>query len=352
MANVKKGDKVRFLNMEGGGIITRIEGRMVYVEEEDGFEYPVPDNEVVLIEAGALQKQQAEQRAEEQRRNEVPEIIASDNTQTDDYTFSETQADESNPQFFLAFIKSDKGNSGFIDLYVVNDSNSFAFFSICEHVGTSPDVRMLHYGTIEPNTKLMLDKYNPQRIDNQTWTVQMVLYKKSGQYKPISPVETELKIKSARFFKDNAFVPTDYFSERAVLYSVIATELQSKIDQLSMADLHKIMADKEREERKHASKPNAKPGEIIEVDLHINAIIDNTTGLSNGEMLQLQIARFKHVMDENISNKGQRIVFIHGVGNGTLKTEVRKLLDRNYRKCYYQDASFKEYGYGATMVVI
>ena len=53
MANVKKGDKVRFLNMEGGGIITRIEGRMVYVEEEDGFEYPVSDNEVVLIEAGA-----------------------------------------------------------------------------------------------------------------------------------------------------------------------------------------------------------------------------------------------------------------------------------------------------------
>ncbi len=350
MANVKKGDKVRFLNMEGGGIITRIEGRTVYVEEDDGFEYPVTDNEVVLIEAGAEQKKQAEQRAAEQKRTEVPEIMPT--TSTDDYTYSETQADDANPQFFVAFLKSDNGNSGFVDLYIVNDSNSFVFFSISEHVGNTTDVRMLHYGTIEPNTKLMLDKYNPQRIDNQTWTVQLVLYKKNGQYKPLSPVETELKIKSARFFKDNAFAPNNYFAERAVLYSVIATELQSKIDQLTIADLHKIMADKERAERQHTSKANAKPGEIIEVDLHINAIIDNTTGLSNSEMLQLQIARFNHVMTENASNKGQRIVFIHGVGNGTLKNEVRKLLDRNYRKCYYQDASFKEYGYGATMVVI
>ncbi len=349
MANVKKGDKVRFLNMEGGGIVVRIEGRTVYVEEEDGFEYPVADNEVVLIEAGAQQKQIAEQRREEQRKNEVPEIIPDT---TDDYTFSNTASDDNNPQFFIAFLKSDKGNSGYLDLYVVNDSNTFAFFSITEQVGNSNNVTMLHYGTIEPNTKLMLDKYNPQRIDNQTWFVQLILYKKSQAYKHCCPTETELKIKSTRFFKDNTFAPNNYFDERAVLYPIIESDMQDKLNQLSSADLHKIVADKERTEHKTLSKPSNKVGDIIEVDLHINAIIDNTTGLSNGEMLEVQLARFKHVMSENEGKKGQRIVFIHGVGNGTLKTEVRKLLDRKYSKCYYQDASFKEYGYGATMVVM
>ena len=36
----KIGDTVRFLNTTGGGKITKIEGRIAYVEE-DGFETPV-----------------------------------------------------------------------------------------------------------------------------------------------------------------------------------------------------------------------------------------------------------------------------------------------------------------------
>lgn len=56
-------------------------------------------------------------------------------------------------------------------------------------------------------------------------------------------------------------------------------------------------------------------------------------------------------MESNAKNKGRKIVFIHGVGNGVLKNEIRKQLERKY-KVYYQDASFREYGYGATMVII
>jgi dsDNA-specific endonuclease/ATPase MutS2 len=62
--------------------------------------------------------------------------------------------------------------------------------------------------------------------------------------------------------------------------------------------------------------------------------------------------KFHQVMKENLKNKKRKIVFIHGVGNGTLKTELRKALDRKYKGHYYQDASFREYGYGATMVII
>ncbi|MBR4323981.1 MAG: Smr/MutS family protein, partial [Bacteroidales bacterium] len=44
--------------------------------------------------------------------------------------------------------------------------------------------------------------------------------------------------------------------------------------------------------------------------------------------------------------------FIHGKGNGSLKLELRKCLDRNYKRCQYQDASFEEYGGGATLVYV
>ena len=89
-----------------------------------------------------------------------------------------------------------------------------------------------------------------------------------------------------------------------------------------------------------------------EVDLHINELIDYSEGMSNSEILQIQLDRFHFVIEQNKKNKGKKIVFIHGVGNGVLKNEIRKLLERKYKGLNYQDASFREYGFGATMVII
>ncbi len=342
---VGKGDKVRFLNAVGGGIVSRTEGKTVYVEDEDGFEIPVGENEVVLVEARAAQKAQAEEERRVEKQNEVTEVA-----EEPAYTFSETAADDDSPRFFLAFLRSDSGRSGYVDLYAVNDSNCFVFFTLAEQTSAPDQLRILHYGTIEPNTKLMLEKYNPQRIDNQTWRCQLLLFKKSRPFNAYKPVETVLKIRSAKFFRDNAFAVNDFFDEKAVVVPVIKDELDIKLEQLSEADLHQVIAQKESAPKPKQSKRST--NELIEVDLHINEILDSTAGLSNGEMLQVQLARFRHVMEENIDRKGQRIVFIHGVGNGTLKAELRKILDREYRKHNYQDASFKEYGYGATMVTI
>ena len=50
MANLNIGDKVRFLNAVGGGIVRRIEGEMAYVEEPDGFETPILSRECVVVE--------------------------------------------------------------------------------------------------------------------------------------------------------------------------------------------------------------------------------------------------------------------------------------------------------------
>ena len=68
--------------------------------------------------------------------------------------------------------------------------------------------------------------------------------------------------------------------------------------------------------------------------------------------MDIQISRFTIALDGAIRGKTKKIVFIHGVGNGKLKYEIRKTLDSKYPKLRYQDASFKEYGYGATMVML
>ena len=61
---------------------------------------------------------------------------------------------------------------------------------------------------------------------------------------------------------------------------------------------------------------------------------------------------FRKELESSITQKVKKIVFIHGLGNGTLKFEVRRILDDEYKFLTYQDASFKEYGFGATLVIL
>ena len=58
------------------------------------------------------------------------------------------------------------------------------------------------------------------------------------------------------------------------------------------------------------------------------------------------------MLAEYKNKKGQKIVFIHGKGNGILKNSILTELKTKYKNYYYQDASFREYGFGATMVTI
>ncbi len=91
---------------------------------------------------------------------------------------------------------------------------------------------------------------------------------------------------------------------------------------------------------------------LIEVDLHIDSLVDTTAGLENKDMLQLLLVTVRKTMKENTKRKGQKIVFIHGKGDGVLRKAVRDLLKKEYPKCELQDASFQEYGFGATLVTI
>lgn len=92
--------------------------------------------------------------------------------------------------------------------------------------------------------------------------------------------------------------------------------------------------------------------DILEIDLHIHQLLDSTLGMSNADMLRYQLKVVIETLQAHSAHKGQKIVFIHGKGAGVLRRELEKLLQRDYSRCDWQDASFREYGFGATMVTI
>ena len=99
---------------------------------------------------------------------------------------------------------------------------------------------------------------------------------------------------------------------------------------------------------KHLDDYGKKNRDII--DLHVENLIDSHTGMSNAEILILQMTHFRRFLNKSIAKKHKRIVIIHGVGEGVLRHEIRKELDIYHANLEYHDASYNEFGYGATEI--
>ncbi len=91
--------------------------------------------------------------------------------------------------------------------------------------------------------------------------------------------------------------------------------------------------------------------ESYEVDLHIDAIMERFRHLSNGEILQIQLDHARRKLEKAILNKQRNIIFIHGIGEGVLRSELNKMLSE-YPGLKSFDASYRKYGFGATEVLL
>ena len=105
----------------------------------------------------------------------------------------------------------------------------------------------------------------------------------------------------------------------------------------------KMPAKSPHENRSHVNK-------VKEVDLHLHEITESESGMGNYEKLQLQLGVARNELKKALQSKRKKIVFIHGRGQGVLRKELHKMLDTY--PVDYHDASFMEYGQGATEVIL
>lgn len=91
--------------------------------------------------------------------------------------------------------------------------------------------------------------------------------------------------------------------------------------------------------------------EVPELDLHIEELVERPRGLSNSEMLRIQLEYFEMFMAEAMQNRWPKVVVIHGVGEGVLRAAVRERMAA-WPHVSYHDASYTKYGYGATEILI
>lgn len=97
------------------------------------------------------------------------------------------------------------------------------------------------------------------------------------------------------------------------------------------------------------SKNKSQP--VFEVDLHIEKLLPKYRQMNNHEILTYQLDTAQRQLEFAIRKRIQHVVFIHGVGDGVLRTELEYLFKR-YDGISFEEASYQKYGQGATQIYI
>lgn len=391
---MKIGDKVRFISEVGGGVVSGFQGKnIVLVQDEDGFDIPMAINDVVVIGEEDYNKAHLPYGKPEPKKPDnrsVKAIMGDQSNAVDNQDNEEDEVDFSKVTFrapveerkggnalsaYLAFVPIDikEITHTRFECYFVNDSNYYIQYSYLAADGNSWTLRA--QGEVEPNTKEYIEEFGREELNAFGHVaIQLFAYKREKPFvlKPV--VDVQFRIDPVKFYKLHTFQENDFFEQPALLHTIIEND---KVTRPLVVDAKQLKAEmyhvEPNDKTKVASHQNngyvrryddgRKGGnpfitkrkgdeDVIVVDLHANALLDTTAGMSAGDILNYQLDVFRRTLKEHASKKGQRIVFVHGKGEGVLRRALINDLVYRFKHYTYQDASFQEYGYGATQVTI
>lgn len=163
----------------------------------------------------------------------------------------------------------------------------------------------------------------------------------------VSGVVTHLKGNYVYIETEDGF-ELEYTANELVKIDDLLTEKKSENFEITS-----VLAEKEEKRPKKAQKPTSrrKKSPPMEVDLHIQQLVKHYKRLSNHEILTLQLDTAQRQLRFAIDKRIQRIVFIHGIGEGVLRAELEFLLNR-YENLKFFDADYQKYGQGALEVYL
>lgn len=379
---MKIGDKVRFLSETGGGKVAGFQGNnIVLVEDEDGFQIPTPVSDVVVVEqddytmgkmiaAKMDAKQQAEAHAATELRNDSRSIksILNDHETDADMTVDEYDASDREITYRAPARERDGGNKlnaclAFVPIdikevtntrfetYMVNDSNYYLHFAYMVAEGNAWTLKA--EGEVEPNTKLFIEEFGRDALGSMgRIAVQMTVYKKDKPFLLKPAIDVQMRIDPVKFYKLHVFEENEFFEQPALLFHIVQNDEVARPLVVDSRRLKEQMYKEETVVADKAKQVRRKDDGTLVVDLHADEVLETTAGMNAADILHYQLDVFKKTMEEHKKSRGQKIVFIHGKGEGVLRQALLQELKYRYKNCTWQDASFREYGYGATLVTV
>ncbi len=273
---------------------------------------------------------------------------------------------------YLAFVPvdiRDMVNTKF-ESYIINDSNYYIHYTYMTAEGANWTLRSA--GEVEPNTKEFIEEFGREQLNEMTHTcIQMIAYKREKGFLLKPTVDAQFRLDPVKFYKLHTFRENDFFETPALLYTVIENDqplrplvvdakalkyemYAHKDDRQEKSPARKellVRRYSDEQSKAHKVKQRLQDDKIV-IDLHANELLETTNGMSAADILDYQLEVFRKTIEQYRNKKGQKIIFIHGKGEGVLRQSLIHELNYKYKQYSYQDASFREYGYGATQVTI
>ncbi|MFZ4706470.1 MAG: DUF2027 domain-containing protein [Bacteroidales bacterium] len=350
------GDKVRFLNENGGGVVTRIiNTNLVSVAIEDGFDIPTLASNLIRIEAMNGPSSLFDKNYEIELPVPDPKLdVYSENQQS---KLRPARQEMTHPQgLYLAFIPHDQKwlITGVVDIYIINNSDYSVLYSFNLR-GSAGNYSGIDFASIEPNTKALIESISREDLESWSEGVIQALFHKDETDKILKPVNESFKVKPVKFYKEESYIDSSIIDGKAIMVSLC--EISANSSPILDADYGKNTT---IETNASYSKPlstvvlidkHRVAGREAEVDLHISALRDNYEGLSNHEILQIQVSYFDRSLESAILNNYAKVIYIHGIGNGILKASLINKL-KEYEDIEFRNAAFARYGNGAIEIII
>jgi len=323
------GDKVRFLNEVGEGVITRFKDKeTVFVEMADGFEIPYLTKHLVPVHTELILNPEVE------NIDMVLETVLSDSI----YFIIE-------PDHEMPLLVGD------YKFYLFNSSSYNVNFTYS--IKDDAYFQTLKHGELGAYQKVFLKQVKKNFFKEYAYHKIECLFYKNTHYKSQIPLAeilylTEKNLSQSTLVKHNEF-------KNAVYAFILKDDFLDKeiVEQrLNAEDLTRLKSIKEFKQPVKTSIAKQRIKDLTkEVDLHIEELIDSHKGLTNAQILAIQLERFEKELDYCLNNGIRKFIVIHGVGNGKLKQEIIAIL-KSVEDIEFFDASYKDYGFGATEVRI
>lgn len=340
MSKFSINDAVSFINEKQDGIVKAIKaGGICVVEIEDGFEIDALETELVLIRKEKTIPEVEKPLKEKEEKQFIPAFTKNIPALADG--------------IWLVICPSTEGMvlTGPADYYIVNNSDYDILFAASFKSGRK--LKGIMASKILTETELYITTIKREEaIDLEGWNIQMIFHREN-EFEPHSTVTKELPVLFPDLSSSNsklnapyAFCKYDYLGGRASG----SGENDELFADFSIKDLQSALGSNIGSGlRKEKSQAKMFPGPL-EVDLHIEELTERFTGLSNAEIITIQLNYFRKKLDEALYKKAYKIIFIHGVGNGVLKSAIREELTSH--NLHFTDGAYERYGGGATEVIL
>ncbi|WP_019990809.1 Smr/MutS family protein [Rudanella lutea] len=327
------GDKVRMIRAKEQGVVTRfLSGNQVEIEIEDGFRIPVLRSELVVVSPLEAERLLRPSGNAQPPRPTGPVILA-------------------NQGIYMAFVAQ---NDREFAVHLVNNTDWDMPYTLAEERGTT--LNGLQSGVLKPRSSAKLnDYYSFSTLDSWPTFLFQGLWFRAAKVSFRSPLVKRLKCRAQTFHASKKTVPV--LNQQGHLYQLDADEKEAPAEAPMPLPTVPLSPQELKEEMLKAKNNPAIPPSFERpssvVDLHIDVLLPKGPGgRQPGELLDLQLETFEKLLENAIATGMSEITFIHGVGTGTLRTELHRRLGRHPHVKYFEDAQKQKFGYGATKVFI